>query len=215
MTLFTGSDLTCLRGERVVFAGLDFALPAGGCLVLTGPNGSGKSSLLRIMAGLLKPFSGTLAWTGVPLADDPDAHRSRLHYVGHLDAVKPAFTVLETLSFWTGLRDPAEARRRALGALARLGVAHLAEVPGRYLSAGQKRRANLARLLASPAPLWLLDEPTVALDRAAVALLEREIAAHRAAGGAVALSTHMDMRLGETAGLDLADFAPEAPGEEE
>ncbi|HYC01722.1 MAG TPA: heme ABC exporter ATP-binding protein CcmA [Azospirillaceae bacterium] len=209
MSLFTGTALTCLRGERVVFAGLDFRVARGGCLVLTGPNGSGKSSLLRIMAGLLKPFAGTLAWEGVDVRAEPELHGARLHYVGHLDAVKPAFTVAETLLHWTRLRDPAGAEARVQAALERLGIAHLAEVPGRFLSAGQKRRSNLARLLASPAPLWLLDEPTVALDRAAVAMLEGEIARHRAEGGAVVLSTHMDMHLDAPDRLDLAEFTPQ------
>ncbi len=207
---FVGTDLTCLRGDRLVFTGLDFRIGPGGALVLLGPNGSGKSSLLRIMAGLLRPFRGRMQWDGAALAEDPDAHRGRAHYVGHLDAVKPVLTAAENLAFWAALGGADDPRGAALKALDRLGVAHIAGVPGRYLSAGQKRRLTLARILAAPAPLWLLDEPTVALDRAAVALLEGIMAEHRAAGGMVALSTHADVALPGAAELRLDRFAPEA-----
>ena len=100
MTLFEGRDLTCVRGERHVFAGLGFAVPQGGALILHGPNGSGKSSLLRLMAGLLKPAQGSLAWDDRPVSDDPEAHRARLRYLGHLDAVKPVLSAAENLTFW-------------------------------------------------------------------------------------------------------------------
>ncbi|WP_119679888.1 heme ABC exporter ATP-binding protein CcmA [Indioceanicola profundi] len=207
MLRFEGRALTCLRGARVVFTDLEFALPSGGALVLVGPNGSGKSSLLRLMAGLSKPFSGELLWDGGRVADDPEAHRARLRYVGHLDAVKPALTAAENLSGWAGLSgDAGTARDRALAALERMRIAHLAEVPGRYLSAGQKRRLNLARLALDPAPLWLLDEPTTALDRASVARFAETIARHREAGGMVVLSTHTDLDLESPQVLDVSDF---------
>lgn len=212
---FTGQGLTCLRGGRVVFTALDFALEPGDALLLLGPNGSGKSSLLRLMALLLKPLHGSLRWGGRPLQDDPDSHRGRLHYVGHLDAVKPVLTALENLDFWATLAGADAPRRQAQAALTALGVAHIADLPGRYLSAGQKRRLNLARLLAAPAPLWLLDEPTVALDVAAIALLEQAIAAHRRAGGMVALSTHAAIALPAARTLRLDRFAPAFDPEEE
>lgn len=207
MSLFAGTRLTCLRGDRLVFCDLDFAVPAGGALVLVGPNGSGKSSLLRLMAGLLRPFAGTLTWNGAPIAADPDAHRTRLHYVGHLDAVKPVLSARDNLAFWAALAGVPDPRGAALAALERLGVAHVAEVPGRYLSAGQKRRLNLARVLAAPVPLWLLDEPTVALDRAGIRQLEAAIAEHRAGGGLVVLSTHADIALPGADVLDLEAYA--------
>ncbi|MGQ9368723.1 heme ABC exporter ATP-binding protein CcmA [Azospirillum sp. ST 5-10] len=211
MPVFAGTDLTCLRGDRLVFTGLDFRVGPGEALVLLGPNGSGKSSLLRIMAGLLRPFRGRLAWDEAALADDPDRHRGRAHYVGHLDAVKPVLTAVENLAFWAALGGADAPASRAREALERLGVPHIAAVPGRYLSAGQKRRLNLARILAAPAPLWLLDEPTVALDRAAVGLLEGLIAEHRAAGGMVVVSTHADIALPGAGTLHLDDFAPAGP----
>lgn len=205
---FAGTDLTCLRGDRLVFTGLDFRIAPGEALLLLGPNGSGKSSLLRMMAGFLRPWRGALAWDDLSVADEPDGHRRRVHYVGHLDAVKPVLTAAENLAFWAALGGAADPAAHALSALERLGVPHIAGVPGRYLSAGQKRRLNLARILAAPAPLWLLDEPTVALDRAAVALLEGVIAEHRAGGGMVVLSTHADVVLPGAATLHLDDFTP-------
>ncbi len=165
MSLFAGYDIACRRGERLVFRGLSFALEAGAALVLTGANGSGKSSLLRLMAGLLPPHTGSLRWAGEPIAGDPAAHRARLHLIGHQDALKPVLTVLENAAFWAGLRGAASAA--AASALERLGLSHLADAPCRLLSAGQKKRLSLARLLASSAPLWLLDEPTTGLDEAA------------------------------------------------
>jgi heme exporter protein A len=202
---FEGQGLTCVRGARLVFSDLGFAAGPGDALVLTGPNGSGKSTLLRLMAGLLRPFAGDLRWDGRRVAEDPDGHAARLHYVGHQDAVKPALSVGEMLAFWTRLRTGDDAT--VTPALQRLGIDHLRDQPGRYLSAGQKRRLALARLAAVPAPLWLLDEPTVSLDRAAVALLEALIAGHRRAGGLVVLSTHLALDLPGHRLLDVSRFA--------
>ncbi|MEQ9169690.1 MAG: heme ABC exporter ATP-binding protein CcmA [Rhodospirillales bacterium] len=203
---FEGTSLDCLRSARPVFRGLDFALKSGGALVLTGPNGSGKSSLLRLMAGLLPPAGGRLSWSGSPVADDPDAHRMRLRYLGHLDAVKPALTASENLAFWAGLMggDPNDAVAPALDAL---GIGHLADLPARFLSAGQKRRLNLARLALAPAALWLLDEPATALDAETTDRLRSLIQRHRDAGGMAVVSTHSDLGLKDADSLDLAGFA--------
>ncbi len=212
---FAGADLACLRGGRLVFAALPFRLEGGGALVVTGPNGSGKSSLLRLMAGLIRPFAGSLLWDGADVADDPDAHRRRVGYVGHLDAVKPALPALANIAFWAGLADAGTdagtAAERACAALDAFGLAALADVPGRYLSAGQRRRLALARLVAMPRTLWLLDEPTVALDRDGIARLEQAIAGHRAGGGLVVAATHAPLTLPGAAALDLAAYALDAP----
>jgi heme exporter protein A len=210
MSDFLGEDLACERGERLVFAGLSFSLAPGEALILTGPNGSGKSSLLRLMAGLLKPAAGNLSWGGQALSEEPEAHRRRLHYLGHQEAVKTVLTVAENLSFWAALKGGEEGGPHLIEALERFGLAALAEVPARYLSAGQRRRLALARLLAAPGELWLLDEPTVGLDSASVERLAAEIEAHRAGGGRVVLATHLSLPLKATRRLDLGERDGEA-----
>ncbi len=206
MNRFEGISLDCLRSARPVFRGLAFQIESGGALVLTGPNGSGKSSLLRLMAGLLPPAGGTLSWNGAAVADDPDAHRLRLRYLGHLDAVKPALTAAENLAFWAGLMggDPDTAVAPALDAL---GIGHLSDLPARFLSAGQKRRLNLARLALAPAAIWLLDEPATALDAETTDRLRALIQRHRDAGGMAVVSTHSDLGLKDADNLDLSGFA--------
>jgi heme exporter protein A len=208
MSRFAGRRLVCVRGERMVFAGLDFAVPAGGILLLRGPNGSGKSSLLRCMAGLLAPADGHLLWDDVPVAADPDAHRQRLRYLGHQDAVKPVLSVAENLLVWAQLYGAPD-RASVAAALVRLGIAHIADVPARLLSAGQRRRVALARLLLTPAPLWLLDEPTTALDEDGVRRFAAVVADHCAGGGLAVLSSHGDPGLAGAA-LSLADYPPRA-----
>jgi heme exporter protein A len=200
---FAGIGLACRRGERTVFERLDFALPPGGALMLTGKNGSGKSSLLRLMAGLTPPLSGVLSWDGTDVAENRAAHRARLHFIGHADALKPVLTVAESIAFWGGMHGGGAVDR----ALDRFGLAPLAGLPCRVLSAGQRRRVTLARLAASPAPLWLLDEPLTGLDSEAAADLHDAIAAHRAGGGRIVLSTHAPIDLAGCASLSLADFA--------
>jgi len=205
---FFGQGLACVRGERLVFTGLDFALGPGEALILAGRNGTGKTTLLRLMAGLAPCQAGRLGWDDGPVRDEPERHAARLHYVGHLDAVKPALTVWENLEFWARLRGSDGAGART--ALARLGLDGLALVPARYLSAGQRHRLSLARLLAAPAVLWLLDEPTVALDGDSIAALMAALAEHRAGGGMVVIATNVDLGDIEAATLDLHRFAPDA-----
>ncbi len=203
--VFSGQNLACRRGERLVFRKLDFALPPGGALVLIGPNGSGKSSLLRLMAGLTPAAEGVLAWGGEDIREDPAAHRARLHFVGHSDAMKPVLTARETLAFWTAMRGPATDSTAALG---QFGLAQAADLPCRYLSAGQRRRLALASLIAAPTALWLLDEPLTSLDSDAAAQLLSAIATHRHSGGRVVLSTHAPLELSDAVRLSLADFRP-------
>ena len=204
---FSAEQLACIRGERVVFVRLDINLTAGDAVLLLGPNGSGKSSLLRVLAGLLKPAAGRLTWDGQTLAEDREAHAARIHYVGHHDAIKPVLSVIENLRFWARLHDPDGADDATEAALARFGLDRLRDVPGQLLSAGQKRRLNLARLLAAPSPLWLLDEPTTALDKASIRTLEQVLAEHRAQGGMVVLSTHADIALPEATILNLDEYS--------
>ncbi len=188
MPLFQGEALGCRRGEALIFEAVDFALEPGDALWLSGPNGSGKSSLLRLMAGLLPPVSGSLAWDGAPILRDRDAHRARQRYLGHLDAVKTHLSVAENLGFWAAYWEIAAGAVEP--ALARLGIAHLATAPARQLSAGQRRRLALARLALSDAPLWLLDEPSAALDSDGIERLAGLIAAARHSGGIVIFSSH-------------------------
>ena len=203
-------DLACRRGERLVFAGLSFRLPAGGALVLRGANGSGKTSLLRLLAGLIAPAAGRLSWGPTPIQDDLAGHRARLHYVGHQDGVKPGLTPRETLVFWAALRGCGIRCRASVlnAALAAFALEPVADWPCRWLSAGQRRRLALARLSVTPASLWLLDEPFTALDHDNQNRLEQAIAAHRAGGGRVILATHLSIEISTAVAIELDAFAP-------
>lgn len=192
----SGSDLKAVRGGRGVFDGLSFALGEGDLLAVTGPNGSGKSTLLRIVAGLLKPAAGAIAVEPALEAGIGAA----IHYLGHLDCLKPALTVGDNLAFWARLWDGGD----VAPALDAVGLGYTADLPAGVLSAGQKRRVALARLLLVRRPIWLLDEPATALDTAAEATLGRLIAAHLAAGGMAMVATHRDLPIAPTASLELA-----------
>jgi len=186
----SAQGLVCIRGGRLVFEGLSFALGEGEALVLRGPNGTGKSSLLRQIAGLVELAEGSLELQG------GQAQRSlaeQTHYLGHQDALKPAFTARDMLSFWAdffgpGTMDP-------LHVLEEWGLGGQAFLPVAYLSAGQRRRLALARLGFGQRPLWLLDEPSVGLDSASLELLRRKMEAHLAANGLLIAATHLDLEL--------------------
>jgi heme exporter protein A len=182
--------LAAFRGERLVFRDLDFTVNPGAALVLTGPNGSGKSTLLRLLAGLVPAAAGRLLWQDQDALTDLPEHAMRLCYVGHLDAVKPGLTVMENLRFAARL-----GRRPVIEALTAMGLTELGELPARMLSAGQKRRLALARLVLKDAPLWLLDEPTTGLDAAAVDRFGALLAAHLRSGGLVVAATHVPLPL--------------------
>jgi heme exporter protein A len=187
MSRLSARGLACRRGDRLVFERLDFALGAGELLRLTGPNGSGKSSLLRVVAGLLPAAAGALEWAGAPIAASEE-FRCGLRFLGHQDAVKPVLSVRENLTAAAGLLG---IERPALaGALERLGLVDLAELPVRFLSAGQRRRVALARLALGPAALWLLDEPTTNLDTSGIDAFLALLGAHRHAGGIALVATH-------------------------
>ncbi len=198
--VFSATNLTCIRGERIVFQDLSFEVSAGSALLLRGPNGTGKSSLLRLCAGFLQPSEGELRWNAAPIADDLGAHHARSAWVGHLDAVKPAFSVAENIGFWLRLNGAGPHPETALAAL---GLGHLASLPAAYLSAGQRRRLNLARLAGTTAPLWLLDEPTSSLDDASARALLHIIDAHCNAGGMAIIATHHDLDLTRVSTLQI------------
>jgi heme exporter protein A len=177
------TGLRCVRGGREVFSGVDFELAAGEALAVTGRNGAGKSSLLRMLAGLLRIASGRLDWEGEP--DRTIAEQA--HYLGHQDALKPSLSVAENLTFWIGYLG---GTGRTATALAEVGLETLAELPASYLSAGQKRRLSLARLAAIDRLIWLLDEPTAALDTSAHEILTHMMRRHLARGGLIIAATH-------------------------
>lgn len=204
MSIFEARELACLRGQTLIFAGLEFTLRSGEALVLRGPNGSGKSSLLRVLAGLNPPLTGSLTWSGEDIWADARAHADRLTYVGHLNAIKPPLTVRENLAFWAA-QSGSEAQVEA--AMKRLNLTRIADAPGRVLSSGQGRRLNLARLCLDQRPLWLLDEPTVGLDTDSCKSLEKLIADHRSDGGMVVLSTHIGIDVPDHQILDLAAYS--------
>jgi heme exporter protein A len=178
-------EISCQRGGRTIYRDLSFRLAPGEALLVTGPNGAGKTSLLRQVAGLLPLAGGVLRLEG----GDPDAAIPELsHYVGHANAVKASLSVAENLAFWAQFLG---ARNQPLEtALAAFGLASLADLPAGLLSAGQKRRLALARLLAASRPIWLLDEPQTSLDQASLKLLDAALKDHLETGGIAIVASH-------------------------
>lgn len=216
MAFLTVDNASCLRGSRLVFEGVSFSLEPGEALLLTGPNGSGKSSIIRLLAGLIDLFDGSIELDGLPAAGDRALYQSHLAYIGHLDPIKPTLTVKETLDFWAAMLCQSETvDARVSKAMEALTLTDLAAAPGAILSSGQRRRLSLARLLVSEAEVWLMDEPTVGLDTKSVAAVEALVAEHRAKGGMIILSTHIEFKLPGAQTLDLGDFKPAAFLEEE
>jgi heme ABC exporter, ATP-binding protein CcmA len=188
------SALHCERDERVLFTNLDFAIAPGEVWQVQGQNGSGKTTLLRILCGLNHDYSGDIFWQGEPVQRVSEEFRAGVFYLGHSPAINKALTPLQNLRWFcavTGFSDDAAIE----AALAAQGLRGYEDVPCRNLSAGQQRRVSLARLNLSPASLWILDEPFTALDRHAVAALEKQVAAKARAGGSVLLTTHHQLQL--------------------
>ena len=196
------SSVACRRGGHAVFDGVSATLDAGDLLVLHGPNGSGKSSLLRLIAGPGCLVAGRILCDGSDIADDRGGFAARLAYMGHQDALKPGLSVSENLSFWAGLqrgkRPSAAIIYEALGVL---GLAGLRDLPVRFLSAGQRRRAALVRALASGAELWLLDEPANALDSTSLAAFGDALKRHRANGGSAVIASHIPIAPADSSGV--------------
>lgn len=196
MTLsLEGRQLSCERDDRWLFEGLDIDVKGGDIWRVDGPNGSGKTTLLKILAGQLTDYSGTLRWQGQPLHHARAHFAANLLYLGHAPGVSAGLTPLENLAWYQALHGErgSEAQREA--ALSTMGLEGLEDVPVERLSAGQQRRVALARLNLTPRALWILDEPFTAIDHAGVAVLERQIAAHAQAGGAVVMTTHHTLNI--------------------
>lgn len=196
MTLLAVDQLTVSRGSLAVLEVVSFSLASGHALVLRGPNGIGKTTLLRTLAGLQPPLAGRISMP-------PEA----MAYAAHADGLKATLSVRENLQFWAAIyaTDTVET------ALAQMNLTALQHRTAASLSAGQKRRLGLARLLVTGRPVWVLDEPTVSLDAASVALFAQAVRAHLATGGAALMATHIDLGLSEAKVLDLAPFRARPP----
>lgn len=188
MALLEVNDLALRRGERLVVDGVSLALDRGAALVLRGPNGAGKTTILRALAGFIRPAAGAILWDGRRIEADTDAHRARLGVLGHAHGMKAALSLRENLAFAAACAEGETAPTDA--AIARWGLARAANLPARVLSAGQLRRAALARLDLVPRALWLLDEPATALDAEGERILLDALARHRGAGGIAIMALH-------------------------
>jgi heme exporter protein A len=183
--LISATGLTCVRGRRLVFSDISFAVNAGEALIVTGPNGAGKTSLLRLLAGLGAPAAGSITCS------------ARSSYLGHLSALKPTLTVAENLQYGSTLTGKTSLQLEAVG------LAHVRDIPVRLLSQGQQRRVALARAFMPACKIWLLDEPTVGLDAVTVQCVSTLLQEHLADGGAIIAATHLDLGLPATSRLEL------------
>lgn len=208
--MLRGINLACVRGERPLFGGVGFALDRGQWLHVRGANGVGKTSLLRIVAGLSQPEMGEVRWNDAPICKTTHAYRSSMLFLGHQGALKEDLSALENIELAGALDGSPPSRAAVLAALRRFGLQRREELPVRVLSAGQKRRVLLARLLTRKATLWVLDEPFTALDAPAVQMLGTLLGEHIAAGGMAVVTSHQNVPLSGGLSLDL-DAAARQP----
>jgi heme exporter protein A len=195
ISTLTAENLACARGDRVLFEGLSFQLARGQALAVEGANGAGKTSLLRLIAGFLAPSAGRLVLAaGGGTSDDGEERGKQIGWLGHQDGLKPQLTVREQLAFFAALYG---AKGDIESALAEVGLARQKDFPCRFLSAGQRRRLGLARLMVSGRPLWLLDEPFAALDSEGQTMIAQAMARHCQSGGMVIAATHDPLPLGQ------------------
>lgn len=200
---FVAQNLACQRADQLIFEEVSFSLSPGEAIWVKGRNGAGKSSLLRICARLLTPLRGQAAWRGEDIFKDYDGYIGEYHYLGHLDALKFALSVRENIEFWADFHG----NSNIASALDRFDLQALADIPTGMLSQGQKKRTNLARLTASSAQFWILDEPLSALDYHYIALFKERLTQHLAEGGMALFATHQDLELEQVKILDLDDKA--------
>jgi heme exporter protein A len=201
--MLCGTSLACFRGERPLFSAVDLAVDGGQWLHVRGANGVGKTSLLRLLAGLSQPAQGEIRWQGEPIADCAARYRSELLFLGHQGALKDDLTALENIELAAALDGTPPPRAEVGAALRRCGLQGREELPVRVLSAGQKRRVLLARLLTRRATLWVLDEPFTALDAKATAMLSDLLAEHVAQGGMAVVTSHQPVPVAGGRALDL------------
>lgn len=200
--LLSVKNLQCVRSERCLFSNLNFELAAGQVKLLEGRNGSGKTSLLRILCGLSLAEEGEVLWQGQNIRHEREDYLKEVLYIGHLASIKGEFSALENLSLITRLAEVPRTEAEIFSALEKFGLRGFEEIPTHYLSAGQKRRVALAKLLLLNAKLWILDEPLTALDVHGVEFIEGLVAEHAKAGGAVIMTTHQ--------AVDIPGLTPES-----
>ena len=201
--MFEVINLGCIRGERRLFRGLSFSADSGELVELRGANGSGKTSLLRILCGLAQPSEGEVRWEGQNIQSMGEEYFAAVAYVAHQNGVKDELTPIENLRIASGVAGTNLKQREAEEILTRMGLTKEAYLPTRFLSAGQRRRVALARLLATKARIWFLDEVLTSLDKAAMELSARVIGEHLNGGGMAVIATHQDLNISARATQQL------------